>query len=597
MKLLKNKIISWAFLMVFLASCNSSEPKEAWIFNNIAEENIIKEQTTEPGKDITPAETKSDIKEAPAEDGSSFLEGKETAAPEEVIVEKTEETSSFKYTLKEEENIKDSEVIPLEEAEGDRFSESHVLQEKSVEELFEEIVIDNSFFTEKVDAVFAGRGLNSAYYGIKVVNLSKGETIFERNENSSFIPASNTKLYTAAAALEILGKDYKFETKLAYRGDILSDGTLDGDLYIIGGGDPTLGSKYMFNRRFNMQSRATPSRINTQLAFLDEWTEEVKSLGINRINGRILVDNSHYSQINTAIDTWEWKDMSTSFGALPSGVNILDNAVLVGLARDKKTTITPSTSTVHLVNNTVNSGANRVTLSVPPYSDKIVAVGEVSTSVNKDVPVPNPSMLLGDLFRRNLQSNGISTGDEVEAVQSSSGSEVFFTHYSPPLERIALLMNSYSINLYAEALKLEAEKKLARKRPISLSRYWYETLGLEGFRLYDGSGLSRYNRVTPNNTIVLLAHMHSSELARDYYKSLAVAGNLGTLQDFNKAPLRSNLHAKSGTLTGVKSYSGYITNSNDELLAFSIMVNLHDLSNSEITGKLEEIMSEMYKLQ
>ena len=111
-------------------------------------------------------------------------------------------------------------------------------------------------------------------------------------------------------------------------------------------------------------------------------------------------------------------------------------------------------------------------------------------------------------------------------VQSSSGSEVFFTHYSPTLARISVLMNSYSINLYAETLKLEAEKELAKNRPISISRYWYEILNLQGFRLYDGSGLSRYSRVTPDNTIKLLSYMYSSEYAKDYYESLAVAGQL-----------------------------------------------------------------------
>ena len=213
------------------------------------------------------------------------------------------------------------------------------------------------------------------------------------------------------------------------------------------------------------------------------------------------------------------------------------------------------------------------------------------------MPVPDPGLLLGDLFRKSLEKNGISTGNDVEVVQTSSGSKVFFTHYSPSLERMSVLMNSYSINLYAETLKLEAEKELAKNRPISISRYWYEALNLQGFRLYDGSGLSRYSRVTPNNTIELLSYMQSSEYAEDYYGSLAVAGQRGTFQDFNKPPLRNNLHGKSGTLTGVKSYSGYITNSNDELLAFSIMVNLHGLSNYQITTKLKEIMSEIYNLQ
>lgn len=587
MKFLKNKIISSIFLLVFLVSCSSSQPREAKVSKDIVNKKVItREQSSKPIEEISTEKPVIEEKVDPAKDTTTS----KSRASEKKVVPTEEETSKEKEAIipKEDTSLK-------ERVEEDGISDSKETESK-IEEA-EEVVIDNSFFTEKIDSVFSERGLNSSHYGIKVVNLSSGKTIFERNEDSSFIPASNTKLYTGAAAMQVLGKDYRFKTRLAYRGEISPDGTLNGDLYIIGGGDPTLGSKYLFNRRFNMQSKATPGRIDTQLAFLDDWSDEVKSLGINKINGKILVDDSHFNKINTAINTWEWRDLSTSFGAPPSGVNILDNIVLVDFSRDGKTNITPSTSTVEVINDTANGRSNKVTVSAPPYGKSIVAVGEVYTSTSKEVPVPDPGLLLGDLFRKNLEKNGISTNNGVEVVQTSSGSKVFFTHYSPSVERISVLMNSYSINLYAETLKLEAEKELAKNRPISISRYWYEVLDLQGFRLYDGSGLSRYSRVTPNNTIKLLSYMHSSEYAQDYYGSLAVAGQRGTFQDFNKPPLRNNLHGKSGTLTGVKSYSGYITNSNGELLAFSIMVNLHGLTNHQITIKLEEIMSEMYKLQ
>jgi len=589
MKFLKNKIISSIFLFTFLVSCSSSELKEAKVSKDIVNENIvIEEHATKPVEEISIEKPTIEEKAEPGKEDTPIFE---SGDKEKEVIPTGEDTSIEKKVIAPEDNTSLQETVK-----EDELSDSKEIQNK-VEEKPKEIVVDNSFFAEKIDSIFSARGLSSSHYGIKVVNLSNGKTVFERNEDSSFIPASNTKLYTGAAAMQILGKDYRFKTRLAYRGEISPDGTLNGDLYIIGGGDPTLGSKYLFNRRFNMQSKATPSRIDTQLAFLDGWTDEVKDLGINKINGRILVDDSHFNKINTAINTWEWKDMSTSFGAPPSGVNVLDNIVLLNFSIDGGTNMTPSTSTVEVINDTTSGRANKVTVSAPPYGKNIVAVGEVNTSISKEVPVPDPGLLLGDLFRKNLQKNGISTSNGVEVVQTSSDSKVFFTHYSPSLERISVLMNSYSINLYAETLKLEAEKELAKTRPISISRYWYETLNLQGFRLYDGSGLSRYSRVTPNNTIDLLSYMQSSEYAEDYYGSLAVAGNLGTLQNFNKPPLRNNLHGKSGTLTGVKSYSGYITNSNGELLAFSIMVNLHGLSNYQITGKLEEVMSEMYKLQ
>lgn len=572
MKFLKNKIISSVFLFVFLVSCSSSELKDPGTTKDVVREDVIVNDA-DSSRDIEVSPEKPDLEEgelSPSEDSQD----EKDSLP-------LEEAEEVKDTAKEKEVSESKEISQKEDTQ---------VEEKKP-------VVDNSFFEDRVDSVLSGSGLDSAHYGIKVVNLTTGKTLFERNENSSFIPASNTKLYTGAAAMKILGKDYKFKTRLAYRGEITPEGVLNGDLYIIGGGDPTLGSKYLFNRRFNMNSKATPGRIAVQLEFLDAWSQEVKKLGISRINGSILVDDSHFDRINPAINTWEWMDISTDFGAPPSGAGILDNVTLISFGRDAKTQVTPATSTVEVINRTKNGNSNKVIVASPPYGDTIVAVGEVNTSASKEVPVPEPGLLLGDLFRKNLEKNGISTTKSVEMVDSSSGSSVFFTYYSPDLERISLLMNSYSINLYAEALKLESEKELAKRRPISISRYWYEILKLQGFRIYDGSGLSRYSRVTPNNTIDLLSYMYSSEYSEDYYNTLAVAGQRGTLEDFKSAPLRNNFHGKSGTLTGIKSYSGYMKNSKGDMLAFSMMINLHGLSNHQITKKLEVIMGEMYKLQ
>lgn len=572
MKIIKNKIISSLFLFIFLVSCSSSELNETTIINT-------------PNKDIVLEKSQVEKPTIPPLTETNHTKDKENIAvsssdsSKDIVTEVESKTETKDTTHKD----KESEIITDK---GDK-----------VEKDLEEQLIDNSFFTDKVDSLFSKVGLNSSHYGIKVVNLTTNKTVFEKNGDTSFVPASNTKLYTAGAAINVLGEDYKFKTRLAYTGTISSDGILDGDLYIIGGGDPTLGSKYMYNRQFYMKGRATPSRIATQLSFLDSWTDEVKKLGINNITGKILVDNSHFNKIIPAINTWEWGDMSTSFGAAPSGVNVLDNTALLEFTRGENTTITPSSSTINVDNETIDGNRNKVVISAPAYSNSIVALGEVNTSVFKEVPVSNPGLLLADLFKDNLNKNGISSNGEVEVVKSSSNSKVFYTHYSPRVDRIITLMNSYSINLFAEVLKLETEKVLAKNRPISISRYWYETLKLQGFIIYDGSGLSRYNRVTPDNITDLLTYMHLSEKGDTYYNSLAIAGNLGTLEDFNKAPLKSNLHAKSGTLTGIKSYSGYITNSNGDLLAFSLMVNLHGLTNSQITSDLEKLMSEMYKLQ
>jgi D-alanyl-D-alanine carboxypeptidase/D-alanyl-D-alanine-endopeptidase (penicillin-binding protein 4) len=169
-----------------------------------------------------------------------------------------------------------------------------------------------------------------------------------------------------------------------------------------------------------------------------------------------------------------------------------------------------------------------------------------------------------------------------------------YINYSPKLEKIVALTNKYSINLFAEHLKLEIEKNNSKK----IKSLWSENIDVDGMYIYDGSGLSRYDGVTPNNIIDVLKYMHRSSEFDVFYNSLAKPGENGTFKEFEKdTVLIDNLRAKSGTLTGVKSYSGYMYNKDGNLIAFCILVNHHGMSGKAIGKELEKVMESFYYLK
>ena len=171
--------------------------------------------------------------------------------------------------------------------------------------------------------------IENASVGVSVINLENNKILFERNSNTSLVPASNLKLLTTGIALETLGKDYRFKTTLTYDGVIKSDGTLEGNIYIIGGGDPTLGSKYLVAKDPEHLSKIEKKE---QLEFLDLWVEQIKKIGIKKIDGKIVADPS-YLPITTLSPTWEWGDLRYSFASHPSGLTFMDNNIRLTLRK------------------------------------------------------------------------------------------------------------------------------------------------------------------------------------------------------------------------------------------------------------------------
>jgi len=441
--------------------------------------------------------------------------------------------------------------------------------------------------------------IKNASLGIKVVNLKTDKTLFKFNPNKSLVPASNMKLLTAGAALEILGKDYRFKTTLAYDGEVDSEGILNGNIYIIGGGDPTLGSRYLVAKH---PIWITTEEKKRQIEFLNIWAEKVKTMGIKKINGNIITDPSYYPT-GTLSKTWEWGDLRYTFASKPSGLTFLDNSIKLTFSKDEKdikTSISPTYTNTVVTNKIVvdGKGSSQITLVVPPYSNEIIALGTMNKpKISYNTVMQDPGSALGKVFSQTLEGKGIKNNGtiSIDKVDRKINKKIFiYNHYSPKLEEIISYMNKYSINLFAEHLKIEMEKDSSQ----TIKKYWSKHLSTQGLHIYDGSGLSRYNGVTPNTIVEVFKYMKKSKNFSSFYNSLAEPGKYGTFEDFQeKTVLIDNFHGKSGTLTGIKSYGGYINNIDGDLLAFSIIVNHHGLSNSKISKELEKIIENIYYLK
>lgn len=454
-----------------------------------------------------------------------------------------------------------------------------------------------------------------AAWGLKIVSLDTGKTIFEHNPQKYFNPASNAKLYTTALALEQLGADFRIKSSLYSSARPDASGTLKGDLLVYGRGDPTMAA-----------------RLNggDYLKALDPLIAQLNNAGVRRIEGDIVGDESYFAGPPFG-SGWEWDDLQAYYGAEVSALTIDDNALdLFVKPADRvgvpcRITTGPPTFFVTLINRTQTApkGTEPKIVVYRPIGENIIYVsGRLplgSSGYSNSVAVHNPAGLFVTLFKDALAAKGIVvTGRtrvvdwkyrEVTPIDFAKLIELGSVE-SMPLGEIVRETLKPSQNLYAQLLLLQvgnrarqaetvnsspesnpaspaSASKLNFHAPVDDSRTDEEAgvalmqdfLSRIGVRkgdvlLEEGSGLSRRDVITPEATVTLLSHMSRSRWAEVYRGALPIAGVDGTLQNRMKGTAAAgNVRAKTGTLRYVYTLAGYVTTAAGERLAFSIMLN------------------------
>ncbi len=418
-------------------------------------------------------------------------------------------------------------------------------------------------YSAKIATLVPKEARNNGKLGVIVKSLTSGETLFEYNAQSLFIPASNEKIITSVAALSLLKRDYRFKTEF-YSGGGVSKGTLHGGLYVKGYGDPTLGEPH--------------------LGFI---VYELKKRGIAEIRDGIIVDDSYFSRVRRAVG-WkqEWTDdfYSPPISALSFNYNTIEVKVSSsGSGQKPSVTILPEGSNISIINNAVTSSKQGVLTTTWSNDQTIVVGGKIRSkaTVILKIPVQNPTLLTGNILKNALEEAGIKVTGPVIAGEVPKWATLFYTHYSDPLSSIITEYLKNSVNIIGENLikTLGAEFKSIpgswENGSLVISEF-LNGIGIkDGFRVVDGSGLSLLNRVSPRTLTDVLSYAYTNRvIASDFVDSLPIAGVDGTLKKrFKQSDVQGRVMAKTGYLNNVRALSGYVFTKQGDVLVFSILDN------------------------
>lgn len=454
----------------------------------------------------------------------------------------------------------------------------------------------------KLETLAADPALEHAVVGI-CVRTAGDASLVDIASGRMMVPASNMKLITTGAALHALGADYQYETEIGYSGTI-EDGVLHGDLYIVGGGDPTTASK---------DSIAVPLE-----ATFREWERAVREAGIRRIEGRIVGDGRHFEGMPEE-PGWLWSDIGTYYGSGTTGLMFYENmqsfSVSAGPEKGAPVNIVPSYPDTPWMEfrYACTTGEEGTGDQLYMYTSDLAPIAEIRGTFGVDraakrVDCSNkfPEYTCAYHFASWLEKRGIACSegpadfrlrtDWLEEADFFDGRSrvgplsaddltIIGSTFSPTLDRIVFETNHASNNIFAEALFRTLGREFNGSASYDSSYVAVndilKSMGLScqyDTNIRDGSGLSRQNHLSPEFVCRFLGAMMDSPAYEAYLSSLPSPGGDGTLQYNMKgqpSQLRNRIKAKSGSMNGVRCYSGYILPSapGGETLIFSIMTN------------------------
>ncbi len=424
----------------------------------------------------------------------------------------------------------------------------------------------------------AAKLIDHASYGAYALNAETGEVISQTSQ-VSLVPASVMKIITTATALQILGPDFTFHTRLGYSGKVdQQNETLTGNLILKGGCDPAFYSEY-----FTDHYRGT----------FEQWAKAIADGGIKNITGDLIVDLSALEGPMVP-GGWLWEDIGNYYGAPVSALSYLDNTYSIHLSTSHEigSPAQVLSTTPQIENLSLN---NQVYSSIENSDHTIVygAPGSTDQAIEGTIPIdqhdfsvkaamPNPSRQAALEFLRALKSQGVTLAGTVVLKNQdvSSGMVVVADKLSPPLKDLMVPLNQESINLFAEHLLREIGRKQKGSSSLTKSleavrEFWTDRkIFLDGFYQTDGSGLSRSNGICPRTLVEILRFMYADPNRTIFFNSLPLSGQSGTLKNsFLSGPLKLNLQAKTGSMTRVRSLAGLFTTKSGEIIIFAVMLN------------------------
>jgi len=432
--------------------------------------------------------------------------------------------------------------------------------------------------------------LKGASIGFCVMDAKTSEVLEEYNSKQLLIPASTLKVLTTAGALHLLGADFRYATKLMYSGTLSANGILNGNLIILGSGDPTLQSE-----KFGAGSVS------------DFWAQKIKEKGIKEIKGTIIGDASCFER--AVPDDWIWADIGNYFGAVPCGLSYHDNKykILFNTGTNGSGTSIQKTSPNYLEkkymlkNEVISKGSeDEAYVYGDPFGfDKTIKGTLPPNKINYEVEaaLPDPALLCAEHLYSSLTKIGIvcqknkitSNYEKTDSLKLN----LLYTHYSPTLDKIIYHTNLSSNNLYCESLLKTLGKGSSQKGIEVLKKYFAEK-GLDVEQVYfsDGSGLSRANNITTYFQAQLLSIIYKDSLSfRVMHQSFPISGKNGSMSNVGKGTfIENNMRAKTGYIKRCRAYCGYVKTKSGKDLAFSVIFNNYNCTARVAKLKIEKFL-------
>ncbi len=489
---------------------------------------------------------------------------------------------------------------------------------------------ENKELAKKIDAILTQPDVARGFWGIEIDNLDTGKTIYSQNQDKLFTPASNTKLFTTSATLALIGPDYRFHTTVETTGTLDKYGRLDGDLILIGRGDPNLSGRDL---PYNLKTERTQSPTHV----LEELADQVVAKGVKVIDGNVIGDDTFFPYQRYG-EGWSQDDLMWDWGAPASAITVNDNVMFLSVkpathpGERAFINLTPFSNYYKIDNRIMTTpagtGPRKVVLLREPGSDQILAWGNIPvddvSGHSEAIAIDDPAAFAARELRRLLEERGVSiygsprarhadlaslstfsvtafapsTGGGDSHPPATPATIVFATHESMPLVQDLRVINKVSQNLHAELMLRLLGKEKGTSGTIDagleVERGWLASIGItpDEYVFFDGSGLSRENLVSPHAVVTLLTFISRQPWAKEFEDTLPVGGVDGTLMDRFRAPqLSGKVHAKTGSLGHVNSLSGFATTDKGEHIVFSILANNHMLTDRKALETIDSIVS------
>ena len=466
---------------------------------------------------------------------------------------------------------------------------------------------DRAALVQAIDAVLSDSSFADAHWGVLVVDVQKGDTLYAQNAGRRFMLASNQKLLTTAAALDRLGPAFTYTTGLYTDGPV-HDGVLQGHLVVQGSGDPTIGG------RFNEGDRTATFRA---------WADSLKARGITRVAGHVIGDDDAFDDVALG-NGWSWDDQpfyyAAEIGALQFNEGLVDMTVrATSPGQPAAIAWEPLfTDYIHVDNQTVTTAART------PYREgyyralsgnTVTVTSELAEGRFDDegVAIHDPTRYFAHTLRLVLRQEGVGVegealdADDVPRALDYPGMRRVATYTSPPLRTIVEVVNEDSNNLYAEHLLKTMGARAAPPLPArtepgsayagvlamrpALAAMGADTLRM---RLADGSGLSYKNVAAPADLVAVLGAMQAhadTSVVNAFWESLPKGGEEGTLSGrFKRGIVVGRVRAKTGFITGARTLSGYIDTVGGRRLAFSLLCNQYSVPTREVNDAQDAIV-------